>query len=129
MTKPDRPSLAALAALTVLNIMMLAFLLGDIDPHPPVATPLFGIGPFIGACIAAALAAMIIGPTESSAGRILTGTAIVLSLVSFGPQKLLDPALPLIWPALVTAWAAVITLVLRLYASLAGAGLARGAPQ
>lgn len=46
--------------------------------------------------------------------------AILLSLVSFGPHKVLDPAFPLIWPAVVTAWVAIGALVLRMIAARRG---------
>lgn len=123
MMEMDRPALAALSSLIILNLMLLVFLLAGIEPHPPVRIPLFGMGPFLGANLAAGVSALILGATTSRAGRVLSGVAIVLALVSFGPHKLLDPALPLIWPALCTAWVAVATLLARMLpvASLARA--------
>ena len=114
MRQTDRPAMAALGSLIVLNLMLLAFLLAGVDPRPPVQTPLFGMGPFLAANLAAGMSAMVLGGPATRAGKVLSAVAILLALVSFGPHKLLDPALPLIWPALGTAWVAVGTLVLRL---------------
>ena len=89
MSHQDRPTIAALFILIVLQLIMLSALYAGVPPHPPVATPLFGIAPFIGASIAIAGAAIILGPLSTAAGRSLTGLAIVLALISFGPQKIL----------------------------------------
>lgn len=108
MTSADRPNQAALACLILLQAVMLASLYAGVAPHPPATTPLFGIGPFLGASLSAAVAALILGP--SPAGRVLAGTAAMAALVSFGPQKYFDPQFPLIWPAVLTAQIAVIAV-------------------
>lgn len=99
MTPSDRPWQAALACLILLQTVMLASLFAGVAPHPPVATPLFGIGPFLAAALSAAVAALILGPSRG--GRLLAGLAALAALVSFGPQKYLDPQFSLIWPAVV----------------------------
>ncbi|MEM1079545.1 MAG: hypothetical protein AAGI09_13570 [Pseudomonadota bacterium] len=111
-----RYSQAGLTALIVLQVVMLSALYAGVAPHPPATTPLFAIGPFIGACIAAALAALWIGPMER-VGRGLMVLAALGALVSFGPQKYLDAQIALIWPAVVSGqiaaavvlWCAVLT--------------------
>lgn len=114
--KPDqthkRLAWAALAALAILHAVMLLSLFAGVEPHPPARVAPFGMGPFLGATFAALAAAAIMGPTQTKAGRAVALMAAALSLVSFGPQKLLDPAFPLIWPAVAMAWAAIITLVM-----------------
>ena len=100
MTPADRPRQAALACLILLQAVMLASLYAGVAPHPPAATPLFGIGPFLGASLSAAVAALILGPTR--AGGVLAGLAALAALVSFGPQKYLDPQFALIWPAVLS---------------------------
>jgi hypothetical protein len=102
MPPPDRPRQAALACLILLQSVMLAALHAGVAPHPPAATPLFGIGPFLGASLSAAVAALILGPAHSRAGRVLAGLAALAALVSFGPQKYLDPQFALIWPAVLS---------------------------
>jgi hypothetical protein len=114
MIPTDRAALAALTTLITLHGVMLMALYAGVAPHPPARIPLFAMAPFLGAVFAAAGAALILGPLTTGAGRLLTLVTIVLSLVSFGPQKIVDPAFPLIWPAVVTAWIAVITLALLL---------------
>ena len=114
MPPPDRAALAALTALILLHTVMLGALFAGVDPHPPARVAPFGMGPFLGATLSAASAAMILGTTGTSAGRALTLVALLLSLVSFGPHKIVDPAFPLIWPAVVTAWVALISLAVRL---------------
>lgn len=110
MTHPTRHAIAALATLIILQAIMLSSLYAGIAPHPPAATPLFGIGPFIGASVAAALAAIIVGPTDSAPGRLLSGLAAVMALVSFGPQKYFDGQFALIWPAVLGGQIAVVAL-------------------
>jgi hypothetical protein len=116
MSPTDRPSQAALACLIVLQTVMLASLYAGVAPHPPMATPLFGIGPFLGAALSAAVAALILGP--SGAGRALAGLAAVAALVSFGPQKYLDPQIGLIWPAVLAGQVAAGAILLGLMPQL-----------
>lgn len=108
---------AALAMLVILQAIMLGSLFAGVPPHPPAATPLFGIGPFIGTSIGVAVAAMIVGSVESVSGRALTIIACLLALVSFGPQKYLDAQFGLIWPAVFAAQVAVISLAAAVYKS------------
>lgn len=116
MTPTDRPNQAALACLILLQTVMLASLYAGVAPHPPAATPLFGIGPFLGASLSAAAASLILGP--SPAGRVLAGTAAMAALVSFGPQKYLDPQFPLIWPAVLSGQIAAGVILLGLLSRL-----------
>ncbi len=129
MPQTDRPAMAALASLIVLNLMLLAFLLAGVQPSPPVSTPLFGMGPFLAANLAAGVSALVLLPSldarhpahtpgTARACRVLIGLTALLALVSFGPHKLFNPMLPLIWPALAVAWAAVLTLAVRLLPAL-----------
>ncbi|MEM9342472.1 MAG: hypothetical protein AAGA87_05460 [Pseudomonadota bacterium] len=97
---PDRLAHAALAALIILQGTMLASLYAGVAPHPPASTPLFGMGPFIGFAIAIASAALITGP-DSRTGRILCALSALAALLSFGPQKYVDPQFPMVWPAVV----------------------------
>ena len=82
-------------------------------PHPPAATPLFGMAPFLGAAISAALAAMVIGPDAGKVGRGLGCLAALLALVSFGPQKYFDAQIGLIWPAVVAGQMAACFILVR----------------
>lgn len=116
MNLSDRPSQAALACLILLQTVMLLSLYAGVAPHPPAATPLFGIGPFLGASLSAAVAALILGP--SLAGRVLTGIAGMAALVSFGPQKYLDPQFGLIWPAVLSGQVAAGAILLGLMSRL-----------
>ncbi|UFN49014.1 hypothetical protein LPC08_23965 [Roseomonas sp. OT10] len=90
---------AALAALIVLQAVMLAALYSRTPPYPPESVPLFALGPFLGAALAVAVAALTLGAATTRAGAVLTVLAAGLALVSFGPQKWLDPGIGLIWPA------------------------------
>ena len=116
-----RRAAAALVALIVLQGIMLSALYAGISPHPPVAPPLFGIAPFIGASLATAGAALIMG--QGAAGRWLSILAALLALVSFGPQKYFDPQITLIWPSVLAGQVAAVTL---LYGALAQ--VVRGRP-
>ena len=83
MTENERQSFAALATLIVLQVIMLSALYAGVRPHPPVATPLFGIAPFLGASVSVALAAMIVGPLRGRPGRGLSVLAALMALDLF----------------------------------------------
>lgn len=117
MTQTDKPATAALSALILLQGVMLSALYAGIAPHPPVATPAFGMAPFIAAAVSVAFGAILLGPLSTGAGRILSCIAVLLALVSFGPQKYLDAQFALIWPAVVTGQIAAATI---LYGIIAG---------
>ena len=102
---------AALSSLIVLQVVMLGSLYAGVAPHPPAATPLFGIAPFLGASISLCLAAMVLRKEASLSGRILVLLAALAALVSFGPQKYLDPNFALIWPAVVGGQVSVAVLI------------------
>lgn len=114
MLSPAQIAQSSLTVLLVLQVVMLSALFAGVPPHPPETTPLFGIGPFIGASLAIAAAAIISGPVHTRTGRILACLAAAAALVSFGPQKYLDPQIPLIWPSVLTAQVATIALVYAL---------------
>ena len=124
MPLTDRASIAALTCLIMIHAVMLMALFAGVEPHPPSRVAPFGMAPFLAVMMSAALGAMILGVFETRAGALLTAVAVLLSLVSFGPHKLFDPALPLIWPALVSAWVSIATLAVRLFASRANATIA-----
>lgn len=95
----DRTARAALAALTILQTVMLAALFADVDPHPPRAIPLFAMAPFLAAALSLAAAALVVGLRSGAVGRGLTALAAAAALLSYGPQKWVDPAIAEIWPA------------------------------
>ncbi len=109
---------AALFTLITLQLVMLAALFAGVPPHPPVTTPLFGIGPFLGMSLSTTLAAVVLKSTETKAGSVLCVLAAFMALVSFGPQKYFDPQLALIWPAVITGQIAAGTLILQAASAL-----------
>lgn len=122
MTLPDRHASAALVTLITLQVIMLSALYAGIRPHPPVATPLFGLAPFLGASVSVALSALVVQPLTSATGRTLSVLAGVMALVSFGPQKYFDAQFTLIWPAVVLGQIASVVIFIRVL----GAARARG---
>ncbi|MCI5096126.1 MAG: hypothetical protein MRY77_07430 [Rhodobacteraceae bacterium] len=112
MPHSDRHALAALTTLILLQIIMLSALYARVPPHPPEATPLFGIAPFIGASVSIALGAIIVQPLTTTAGRSLSLLAAAMALVSFGPQKYLDAQFTLIWPAVILGQLAALVLII-----------------
>ncbi|MBV6649239.1 MAG: hypothetical protein KI789_05920 [Hoeflea sp.] len=111
MPHPNQTSTAALAVLIILQAVMLGALYAGIPPHPPAATPLFGIAPLLGASMAAAMAAILLGSGVTRPGRILGLLAALLALISFGPQKYFDAQFGLIWPAVISGQLACLTLL------------------
>ncbi len=122
MSSSERSILAALSVLVVLQLVMLFSLYAGVPPHPPASTPLFGMGPFIGAAIAVALASIILGPLAGTSGRILCGLAAVLALVSFGPQKYFDAQIGQIWPAVATGQVAAFYSLIALFGQVLRGG-------
>lgn len=119
MSSPaSRTCRTSLGVLLVLQFVMLAALFTKTPPHPPLATPLFGLGPFLGASIAVAVAALQLGDTTTRAGRIASLAAVALALLSFGPQKWFDPTFGEIWPAVGLAQLAIIALVLACFGAI-----------
>ncbi|MEX0344255.1 MAG: hypothetical protein AB3N20_04985 [Rhizobiaceae bacterium] len=109
---------AALTVLIILQSVMLISLFAGVPPHPPAATPAFGMGPFIGSSVAFAASALIIGVTSSHTGRAFGVVAAVMALVSFGPQKYVDPQFHLIWPAVLTAQLTTVILIVLVFKSV-----------
>ena len=110
MEQSTRHIAAALATLILLQAIMLSALYAGIRPHPPIATPLFGIAPFLGAAMSVALAAIIVQPLGSRTGRILSVLAALMALVSFGPQKYFDAQFGLIYPAVLLGQFAALVI-------------------
>lgn len=119
----SRTCRASLGVLLVLQIVMLAALFTETPLHPPLAIPLFGLGPFLGASIAVAVAAFQLGDATTRAGRVASLLAGALALLSFGPQKWFDPAFGGIWPAVVLAQLAIIALVLACFGAIRDGGI------
>jgi hypothetical protein len=123
MPSRNRTSTAALAVLIILQTVMLTALYAGVAPHPPVATPLFGIAPFLGASISAAVAAIILGGIPSRAGAALSLLTAAMALVSFGPQKYFDAQFGLIWPAVICGQIASLFVILNVVSGLRSASL------
>lgn len=120
----NRGPAAALITLIILQSVMLASLYAGVPPHPPAATPLFGIGPLIGASLSAATAALMLGSGTTGAGRWFGLLAAALALISFGPQKYLDPQFAAIWPAVAGGQIACAVLIWEFFKGLKHHGAA-----
>ncbi len=103
---------AALCVLIVLQLTMLGALFTQTSPHPPLAVPPFALGPFLGAALSVAVAALVLGGTTSRSGGVTSVVAAMLALVSFGPQKWIDPAIGQIWPAVLLGQIASVALII-----------------
>jgi len=103
----QRPALVGLATLQAL--MFLALLAG-LEPHPPRATPLFAMGPFLAASVALCLLVLWLPRGAGRLSAALSALAAVMALLSYGPQKWADPNLAEIWPAVLLGQ--VLALVL-----------------
>ncbi|KXF77207.1 hypothetical protein ATN84_07275 [Paramesorhizobium deserti] len=114
-TRPYARAHAALLALIILQIVMLAALYTQTPPHPPRAIALFALGPFLGASIAIAAAAMVLGAMATRQGTIASLLTAMLALVSFGPQKWGDPSIGEIWPAVLVAEIAAAVLIVEAF--------------
>ena len=119
---PDQtPRRAALATLFILQTVMLGALYAGVPPHPPQTIPLFAMAPLLGAALSLCSAGFMLADHPRASGP-LSALATLAALVSFGPQKYLDPAFPMIWPAVITAQAACAVLLLGLVTGPARTG-------
>jgi hypothetical protein len=125
---------AALSTLVILQLTMLAALFTQTPPHPPLAVAPFALGPFLGAAISMAVAAIVLGATRTGLGTAVSVLAAVLALVSYGPQKWIDPAIGQIWPAVLLGEIAAASLLVdavmtrRVQARAGGCGHAPDGP-
>lgn len=110
-TQQNHPTSAAIVVLLVLTGVMLLALFSRTAPHPPLEVPPFALGPFLGASLAIGAAAFHLIRQGARYGSTLAVLFALSALVSFGPQKYLDPAFSRIWPAVITAQFAVIVIV------------------
>ena len=109
----DRCTAAAIMALVVLTSVMLLAMFTRTEPHPPLEVAPFALAPFLAASLAIGVAAYVL---VASGARFATATAVLFALtalVSYGPQKYFDPALPKIWPAVIVAQSAVVVILAR----------------
>ena len=109
----DRCTAAAITALVVLTSVMLLAMFTRTEPHPPLEVAPFALAPFLAASLAIGVAAHVL---VASGARFAIATALLFALtalVSYGPQKYFDPALPRIWPAVVVAQVAVMVIFAR----------------
>lgn len=115
MHQNSRLAVAMLASLTVLQLVMLSALFAGVAPHPPASIPMFGIAPFIAVSLSIGIAAIVVGPLTGFWGKGLSILAGLLALLSYGPQKYLDPAFPAIWPSVIFGQLAVAVLFLLVF--------------
>lgn len=107
--KPSTEAVAAaLSALAIVQVVMLAALMSGTMPHPPRAIPLFAMGPFLGASLAIVVAAWHFREAAGVTGRVFLAAASVTALLSYGPQKWMDPAIAEIWPSVLVAEVAIV---------------------
>ena len=115
---------AALQALLAITAVMLLSLMTQTPPHPPQEVAPFALAPFLGASLAIGLAALPLVARDLPSGAILALLFAVTGLVSFGPQKVFDPAFSRIWPAVIIAQMAILVIlwqgIARLRQSKAG---------
>lgn len=106
---------AACLMLAVIQMAMLASLYFGVEPHPPRSIPLFAMPPFLGVSIGTALCARVL--LGGTAGHVLAGVTAFFALLSFGPQKYLDPAFGEIWIAVIASQLAVLAIGYALFFS------------
>jgi hypothetical protein len=100
----------AILVLLVLTGVMLMALFSRTAPHPPLEVAPFALAPFLGASLAIGTAAFQLDRHGSRVGSALAILFAVTALVSFGPQKYIDPAFSRIWPAVISAQVAIMVI-------------------
>ena len=112
-TTGDRHVAAAIVALLALTSVMLLAMFTRTEPHPPLEVAPFALGPFLAGSLAIGSAACVLVARGARAGIWMALLFALTALVSYGPQKYFDPALPRIWPAVIVAQAAVAAIFVR----------------
>ena len=110
ITHADRYAAAAIVALLVLTSVMLLAMFSRTEPHPPLEVGPFAMGPFLAASLAVGAAAyglVLYGTRCAVAATLLFA---LTALISYGPQKYVDPAFARIWPAVLIAQASLIVI-------------------
>lgn len=107
----QRAAYAALTSLIIVQLIMLASLFAGLAPHPPRTIPFFAMAPFLSVSMAIAASAMIVEPLTGKLGKTLSVLAALCALLSYGPQKWIDPAIGEIWPAVLAGEIAAIALL------------------
>ena len=83
----NRTAVAGISMLIILQGIMLASLYAGVPPYPPAKIPFGGIAPILAAGFAVSAAAIVLGPVTSTAGRVFAVIAVLIAMLSFGPQK------------------------------------------
>ena len=123
----DGYTAAAVAALLALTGAMLLAMFTRTEPHPPLEVEPFALGPFLAASLAIGTAAYGLAVRGMRFTMAITLLFALTALVSYGPQKYVDPAFPKIWPAVIVAQAAIAVILGRaVYLAIRQMGPARG---
>ncbi len=113
MSIRNRVPQASLGVLIVLQLTMLGALFTQTAPHPPLAVAPFALGPFLGAAVSLAVAALMLGGPVHVTGVAVSVVAAIFALVSYGPHKWFDQAIGQIWPAVLLGQIAAVILVVH----------------
>ncbi len=92
-------SLACLVAVLTLQTVMLASLLTQTPPHPPLE-----LGPLFGAILALGGFTLVLLLFGWRSGYIAAGASALLAMISYGPHKLFMGEDPAILPAVVAGF-------------------------
>ena len=102
---------AAIVALLVLASTMLLAMFTRTEPHPPLEVEPFALGPFLAASLALGAGAYVLVVRGMRFAMALALLFALTALVSYGPQKYVDPAFPGIWPAVIVAQVAIAIIL------------------
>ena len=109
----DGYTAVATAALMVLTGAMLLAMFTRTEPHPPLEVEPFALGPFLAASLAIGAAAYGLAVRGMRFAMAIALLFALTALVSYGPQKYVDPAFPKIWPAVIVAQLAIAVILCR----------------
>ncbi|MCY3830065.1 MAG: hypothetical protein OXF89_13100 [Rhodospirillaceae bacterium] len=109
----DGYTAAAIVALLVLTGTMVLAMFTRTEPHPPLVVEPFALGPFLAASLAIGAAAFGLVVRGMRFAMAIALLFALTALVSYGPQKYVDPAFPKIWPAVIVAQGAIAVILWR----------------
>ena len=111
----DGYTAAAVATLLVLTGAMLLAMFTRTEPHPPLEVAPFALGPYLAASLAIGAAAYGLAVRGMRFAMAVALLFALTALVSYGPQKYVDPAFPKIWPAVIVAQVAIAVILGRAF--------------
>ena len=106
-------ALEALVALLIFEQYTLLSVVFEVPPHPQALNGVSALVPYWALAMVVAVTAILLGLTNTRLGRLFCVLAALLALLPSGPQKYFDYQFFLLWPSIIGAQVAIVTLLVQ----------------